>query len=76
MTTIKARGTPLGKKLAPGFDAIHPVVTEYVVLQMLLKKTISQGKSEQEALVEYEDIPLGEKQIRWHDTIITVFSVR
>ena len=35
MTTIKARETLLGKKLALVFDAIHPVVTEYVVLQML-----------------------------------------
>jgi hypothetical protein len=62
--TIKARGIPLGKKLARVFGAIHPVVTEYVVLQMLFRKTISQGESEKEPLVEYEDIPLGEKQNR------------
>jgi hypothetical protein len=64
MTTIKASGTPLGKNLSRVFDAIHPVVTEYVVLQMLFRKTISQGESEQEPLVEYEDIPLGEKDSR------------
>jgi hypothetical protein len=29
---------------------------------MLFRKTISQGESEQEPLVEYEDILLGEKQ--------------
>ena len=46
------------------------------MLQMLFRKTISQGESEQEPLVEYEDIPLGEKQSREHDTIISVFSVR
>jgi hypothetical protein len=64
MTTIKARGTPLGKKLAREFDAIHPFVTEYVLLEMLLRKTILQGESEEVPLVEYEDIPLGGKQSR------------
>jgi hypothetical protein len=76
MPTINARGTPLCKDLAREFDAIHPFVTECVVLQMLLRKTISQGEAEQEPLREYEDIPLGEKQSRLYDTTITVFSVR
>ena len=64
MTKIKARGIPLGKKLAREFDAIHPVVTEYIVLQTFLRKTISQVESEQQPLVAYEEIPLGEKQSR------------
>jgi hypothetical protein len=64
----------LAKKLARVFGAIHPVVTEYVLLQLLFRETISQGQSEKEPLVEYEDIPIGEKLSRWHDTIITVFQ--
>ena len=51
----------LEENLLGNFDAIHPVVTEDVVLLMLLRKTISQGYSKQESLLKYEEIPLGEK---------------